>query len=376
MHADGSSGHHQAPRHRRRGHRRDGHRPAALRDRRARLPRPRRGHPAGHGHAHRRRPGPGTGQRRPGRAAAAHAEGRRQHLGGFRNAMTFVLCGLDIEAKAALVRAQLRTRSARTGWSSRWPAPTTPDAADTEAASALLHVHLKRRRPEAGRAGVLGGRGGAGARLVPGLHADHPARRRDPVRRLHRRRGAAGRGRARGGAARRRARRRSAAADHVDRGVRRAGRAPARTDRRPRRSSRPTRPGAARRRSSAPARATRAATPTSASGRAPTTAYAWLRGWLTVERLRELLPGDRRAAGRALRAAEPARGQLRDPRAARRRGRRVDPVRPAGQGARRAAALASSTAVDLSRSTACRDEPPSTPPERRQLRELDPRAFD
>jgi hypothetical protein len=29
------------------------------------------------------------------------------NLGGFRNSMTFVLCGLDIEAKAALVREQL-----------------------------------------------------------------------------------------------------------------------------------------------------------------------------------------------------------------------------------------------------------------------------
>ena len=37
--ADGSSRHHQAPRHRRRWSRRHGHRPAALRDRRARVPR-------------------------------------------------------------------------------------------------------------------------------------------------------------------------------------------------------------------------------------------------------------------------------------------------------------------------------------------------
>ena len=48
MRRDGSRGHHQAPGHRRRGHRRDGHRPAAVRDRRARLPRPGRGDPPRH----------------------------------------------------------------------------------------------------------------------------------------------------------------------------------------------------------------------------------------------------------------------------------------------------------------------------------------
>ena len=34
-------------------------------------------------------------------------------LGGFRNEVAFVLTGLDIEAKAALVRAQLETRLER-----------------------------------------------------------------------------------------------------------------------------------------------------------------------------------------------------------------------------------------------------------------------
>ena len=42
--------------------------------------------------------------------------------------------------------------------------------------------------------------------------------------------------------------------------------------------------------SSAPARATRAATPTSGFSLAPTPAWAWLDGFLTTERLIELLP--------------------------------------------------------------------------------------
>jgi hypothetical protein len=63
-------------------------------------------------------------------------------LGGFRNSMTFVLCGLQIEEKAALVERQLRSRLphdmeftlARTDH---------PDADDEQRASALLAVHIK-----------------------------------------------------------------------------------------------------------------------------------------------------------------------------------------------------------------------------------------
>ncbi|MEZ0356657.1 acyclic terpene utilization AtuA family protein [Mycobacterium sp. SA01] len=61
-------------------------------------------------------------------------------IGGFRNAVTFVLTGLDIEAKAALVRSQLeaalRVKPAEMGWTL---ARTDHVDADTEeAASALL----------------------------------------------------------------------------------------------------------------------------------------------------------------------------------------------------------------------------------------------
>jgi hypothetical protein len=75
------------------------------------------------------------------------------NLGGFRNSMTFVLCGLDIPAKAALVRAQLAEAVGPDGLEFTLARTDHPDAADTEEASALLHVHLRDTdRARAGRA--------------------------------------------------------------------------------------------------------------------------------------------------------------------------------------------------------------------------------
>ncbi|WP_431892356.1 acyclic terpene utilization AtuA family protein [Micromonospora haikouensis] len=65
------------------------------------------------------------------------------NLGGFRNSMTFVLCGLDIPAKAALVRGQLEAAVGPAGLEFVLARTDHPDASDTEAASALLHVHLR-----------------------------------------------------------------------------------------------------------------------------------------------------------------------------------------------------------------------------------------
>ncbi|WP_239312304.1 acyclic terpene utilization AtuA family protein [Plantactinospora mayteni] len=74
-------------------------------------------------------------------------------LGGFRNSMTFVLCGLDIEAKAALVRAQLTDAIGGDGLEFTLARTDRVDAVDTETASALLHVHLSDGDPKrAGRA--------------------------------------------------------------------------------------------------------------------------------------------------------------------------------------------------------------------------------
>jgi Acyclic terpene utilisation family protein AtuA len=61
-------------------------------------------------------------------------------IGGFRNAMTFVLTGLDIEAKADLVRRQLESSLTVKPAELQWTLARTdhPDADTEEAASALL----------------------------------------------------------------------------------------------------------------------------------------------------------------------------------------------------------------------------------------------
>ncbi|KAA8968834.1 acyclic terpene utilization AtuA family protein [Mycobacterium sp.] len=66
-------------------------------------------------------------------------------IGGFRNSMTFVLTGLDIEAKAALVRRQLEAGLAVKPAESEWTLARTDhtDADTEEAASALLHCTVR-----------------------------------------------------------------------------------------------------------------------------------------------------------------------------------------------------------------------------------------
>ena len=80
-------------------------------------------------------------------------------LGGWRNEVVFVLTGLDIEAKAALVRDQMEAAldaarsAARRGALGRWPAPTGPTPAREEDASALLRLVVRDPDQEAvGRA--------------------------------------------------------------------------------------------------------------------------------------------------------------------------------------------------------------------------------
>lgn len=66
-------------------------------------------------------------------------------IGGFRNAMTFVLTGLDIEAKAELVRRQLEAGLSVKPAELQWTLARTdhPDADTEEAASALLHCVVR-----------------------------------------------------------------------------------------------------------------------------------------------------------------------------------------------------------------------------------------
>ena len=76
-------------------------------------------------------------------------------LAGFRNATTFVLTGLDIEAKAALVRSQVEDALPARPEGLVWTLARTdhPDAETEEAASALLHLSVRDRdKDKVGRA--------------------------------------------------------------------------------------------------------------------------------------------------------------------------------------------------------------------------------
>jgi len=64
-------------------------------------------------------------------------------LGGWRNSVTFVLCGLSIEDKAELVREQLTAAIGADGLEFRLARTDHPDPSTAEAACALLYVHLK-----------------------------------------------------------------------------------------------------------------------------------------------------------------------------------------------------------------------------------------
>jgi Acyclic terpene utilisation family protein AtuA len=66
-------------------------------------------------------------------------------IGGFRNSTTFVLTGLDIEAKAELVRRQLEANLTVKPAELEWTLARTdhPDADTEEAASALLHCVVR-----------------------------------------------------------------------------------------------------------------------------------------------------------------------------------------------------------------------------------------
>ncbi|MGH3494209.1 MAG: acyclic terpene utilization AtuA family protein, partial [Sciscionella sp.] len=68
-------------------------------------------------------------------------------LDGHRNAATFVLCGLDIEAKAELVRRQLLAEYSTEELTIDLARTDRPDADTEESASALLHVTIRASDP-------------------------------------------------------------------------------------------------------------------------------------------------------------------------------------------------------------------------------------
>ena len=97
-------------------------------------------------------------------------------LAGFRNATTFVLTGLDVEAKAALVRQQVEDGLVDRPAELEWTLARTdhPDADTEETASALLHLTV--RDPSAERVGRAFSRVPIELALAsyPGFHVTAP----------------------------------------------------------------------------------------------------------------------------------------------------------------------------------------------------------
>ena len=289
-------------------------------------------------------------------AAAGHAEGLRQRARrlpqpGRAGAGRAGHRGRRRPGSAAQLTAALARRPAGVV---EWTlARTDHEDADTEeAASCRLRVTVRDADPARVGKAFTAAAGRAGAGVVPGLHADRAARRPRPrtASTAPAYVAAGRRARARcvlpptatAGSPRRSARRADAAGHPLARPSPAAEPQPGVAGA-PGSPSEPTAAGAARRRWCTRARATRAATPTSASG--PATAAAAGPGGLAA-RLPDRRPGAasccRRPATWRSRCTRcrTSRGQRRGPRAARRGRGRVDPVRPAGQGARRVAALA------------------------------------
>ncbi|MFF3909369.1 acyclic terpene utilization AtuA family protein [Streptomyces sp. NPDC001848] len=106
-------------------------------------------------------------------------------LGGFRNEVTFVLTGLDIEAKAALVQAQMETaldaaksRPAQV----RWELARTdhPDAPTEETASALLRLVVRDRNQETVGRALSGAAVQLALASYPGFHVVAPPGKGEP----------------------------------------------------------------------------------------------------------------------------------------------------------------------------------------------------
>ncbi|MFF7073525.1 acyclic terpene utilization AtuA family protein [Streptomyces pseudovenezuelae] len=102
-------------------------------------------------------------------------------LGGFRNEVAFVLTGLDIEAKAALVREQLETHLAKVT-DVRWDLVRTdrPDAGTEETASALLRLVVRDADPEVVGRALSGAAVELALASYPGFHVLAPPGKGSP----------------------------------------------------------------------------------------------------------------------------------------------------------------------------------------------------
>ncbi|MFK8912558.1 acyclic terpene utilization AtuA family protein, partial [Streptomyces sp. YS-3] len=103
----------------------------------------------------------------------------RTRVGGWRNEVVFVLTGLDIDAKAALVRAQVEDALARAESRPRhvkWELARTdrPDASTEETASAFLRLVVRDPDPEAVGRTVSGAAVELALGSYPGFHVTAP----------------------------------------------------------------------------------------------------------------------------------------------------------------------------------------------------------
>ncbi|CAM5735176.1 hypothetical protein STENM223S_05060 [Streptomyces tendae] len=254
-------------------------------------------------------------------------------LGGFRNEVAFVLTGLDVEAKAALVRDQMAPALGKVA-DVRWDLARTdrPDAPTEETASALLRLVVRDPDQQVVGRALSGAADRAGPRRVSRLPRTGATREGRALRRLRRRPRPPGHRRARRRPARRTQGRGAAGPGH--RGTPRGtGTTPA--------AAPPARPGPP-----CPARP-RGRRPQRRQGRRRQRRRVGAdRGRLALARPRtdrrpvpRADPGGPRPARHPAPAPQPARPQLRRRGHPRRGRRRTGPLRPPGQGARRMAAL-------------------------------------
>ncbi|MFB7027627.1 MULTISPECIES: acyclic terpene utilization AtuA family protein [unclassified Streptomyces] len=106
-------------------------------------------------------------------------------LGGFRNEVVFVLTGLDVEAKAALVRDQIEdafARGASRPAEVRWELARTdrPDAGTEETASALLRLVVRDPGPDAVGRTLTGAAIELALASYPGFHVTAPPGKGSP----------------------------------------------------------------------------------------------------------------------------------------------------------------------------------------------------